>query len=57
MSEESIKKEIKKRFKHGRITCSEAFQLAGEFKITLEDVGSLLNECGIKITKCRLGCF
>jgi hypothetical protein len=37
--------------------CGEAFALAARFSMPIEEFGRLCNERGIKIVKCRLGCF
>jgi len=57
LAEAEIKRVLKERFGDKKITCAEAFSLAKEFKINLKQMGEILNECGIKITKCQLGCF
>jgi hypothetical protein len=42
---------------NGRITCSEAFELASKLGVELKLVGRAANESAIKIKACQLGCF
>jgi len=41
----------------GKITCSQATQLADEHQLSRMEMGKLLNELKIKIKGCQLGCF
>lgn len=41
----------------GKITCSQATQLADEHQFSRLEMGNLLNELKIKIKGCQLGCF
>ncbi len=41
----------------GKITCEQACDIADENGVPKEKVGGLLDELGIKIKACRLGCF
>jgi len=41
----------------GNIACAAAFRLAGELSISTQEMGKLLDELGIKIKLCQLGCF
>ena len=41
----------------GRISCPNAFAIAGRLKIERGDLGNLLNHLNIRITSCQLGCF
>ena len=41
----------------GKITCSQATQLADEHQFSTQEMGNLLNELKIKIKSCQLGCF
>ena len=40
-----------------RLTCSDAFELAREFKTEVIQIGRICNRHNIKISKCQLGCF
>ncbi|MBF0495250.1 MAG: hypothetical protein HQK58_01550 [Deltaproteobacteria bacterium] len=40
-----------------RIGCHQAFKVAEEMGVTLAETGRVLNELGIKIVSCQLGCF
>lgn len=48
---------IQKTASEGRITCSQATQLADEHQFPRQEMASLLNELKIKIRGCQLGCF
>lgn len=41
----------------GKITCAKAWELADKYKVSKKEIGELLNDLKIKITKCQLGCF
>jgi len=41
----------------GRISCSDARQLAEELQIHPSEVGKACDEAKIKICACELGCF
>lgn len=43
--------------KEGRITCRYAKTIAEETGVSYAEMGRLLDEMGIKITDCELGCF
>ncbi len=43
--------------KDGRMPCPLARRIAEEEGITYREIGEILNEQGIKITSCELGCF
>jgi len=57
MDREDLKETIKMAAKDGRITCAAAFRVAEEASLTVGLVGGVINEMGIKITTCQLGCF
>ncbi|MGP8050328.1 MAG: hypothetical protein ACLPYB_06910 [Desulfobaccales bacterium] len=57
MSLEEQKAKIRLAAPQGKIACAAAFRLAGELSISTRELGSLLNELGIKIESCQLGCF
>jgi hypothetical protein len=39
------------------LSCCQAFQIAAEFKISIQEIGHWCNKHGIKICECQLGCF
>ena len=41
----------------GKITCEKALAIANEIGEDTRKVAGLLNEMGIKIIHCQLGCF
>lgn len=41
----------------GRITCSDARQLADKLNIHPSEIGKACNEANIKICACEIGCF
>jgi hypothetical protein len=41
----------------GRITCANAFAIAGCMKIDRATMGNLMNHLNIRIASCQLGCF
>ncbi|MBF0474849.1 MAG: hypothetical protein HQK59_03290 [Deltaproteobacteria bacterium] len=40
-----------------RIGCHQTFKVAEEMGVSLAEAGRVLNELGIKIVACQLGCF
>lgn len=58
MSErEEIKKKVLEKSKDGKIPCKTALEIADELKVHPREVGEVINELGIKIVACQLGCF
>ena len=55
--DKAIQEALRNASEDGRIPCAKAFQVAEEFKITKKKVGEILNELGIRIRQCQLGCF
>lgn len=41
----------------GKIDCAQAFSIARELSISPKEVGAAIDELGIKIHNCQLGCF
>ncbi|MBU8923368.1 MAG: hypothetical protein KOO63_16245 [Bacteroidales bacterium] len=37
--------------------CPKAFMLAGEYGVSLKEIGECCNESDIRISNCQLGCF
>jgi len=40
-----------------RLPCQEAFRIAHDLEVPIEQVGQACNDIGIKIVACQLGCF
>ncbi len=40
-----------------KLSCAEAFQLAGHFGVKVLEIGHICNAKNIRICKCQLGCF
>ena len=57
MDREELKEMIRKAAEDGQVTCSAAFRVAEDANLTVGLVGEVINEMGIKITSCQLGCF
>ncbi len=57
MKEEEIAAKLKEAAKDGKISCALAQKIASENKISMKQVGNLLNKMKIKIAQCQLGCF
>ena len=48
---------LQELYPQGKITCSEAREIAAKLDIALGDMGELCDLAGIKICACELGCF
>jgi hypothetical protein len=48
---------LQELYPQGKITCSEARDIAAKLNIALGDMGELCDLAGIKICACELGCF
>jgi len=57
MSPEELQAKIRLAAPQGKIACAAAFRLAGELSLSTQELGKLLDELGIKIKLCQLGCF
>jgi len=57
LKEEEIAAKLKETAKDGKISCALAQKIAIENKISMKQVGNLLNKMKIKIAQCQLGCF
>lgn len=40
-----------------RLACVDAFRIARDLDVPLDDVGRACDELGIRISQCQLGCF
>ena len=49
--------EILNASKDGDINCAQALAIARKLSITPKEVGAKIDELGIKIHNCQLGCF
>ncbi len=49
--------EILRISQDGKIDCAQAFLIARKLSITPKEVGVAIDELGIKIHNCQLGCF
>ena len=57
MKEDEIVAKLKEAAREGKITCTMAQKIAMENKISMKQVGDMLNQLKIKISQCQLGCF
>ncbi len=57
MKEDEIAAKLKEAAQEGKISCALAQKIASENKVSMKQVGDLLNTLKIKITQCQLGCF
>jgi hypothetical protein len=57
MDENLIRELIMKRQSDQSISCETAMEVAEEAGVPTSTIGSLLDEMGIKIHSCQLGCF
>lgn len=55
--EEKVREAIVEVSPDKRISCPVARQIAEEYGVPVGEVGRLINELGIKIYACELGCF
>ena len=40
-----------------KLTCPEAFRIAGEHNVELLEIARICNNENIRLCKCQLGCF
>jgi hypothetical protein len=57
LKEDEIAAKLKGAAREGKITCAMAHKIAIENKISIKQVGDMLNQMKIKIIQCQLGCF
>ena len=57
MEKDNLTEKIKNESKNGKISCRQALKLAEEAGVSPKELGGLLNEIGIKVATCQLGCF
>jgi hypothetical protein len=57
LTEGELREVIKARTKEGRISCAEAMEIAKETKTPTLKMGQVLDDMGVRIVHCQLGCF
>jgi len=57
MNDTELKELIMKRQENHRISCVTACDIADETGISRKRIGELLDDLGVKIHSCQLGCF
>ncbi|HZK44424.1 MAG TPA: hypothetical protein VFC73_09125 [Syntrophomonadaceae bacterium] len=57
VEKDEILTKIKESAVEGKISCTDARQLAADFNIELGKMNDLCDEIEIKIYACELGCF
>jgi len=57
MNDADLKELIMKRQENHRISCKAACDIADETGASRRKIGELLDDLGVKIHSCQLGCF
>lgn len=60
MDQKIVQTVISKAVKEGdklKLSCSGAFNIAEEYRVSPAVIGKICNEQNIRICKCQLGCF
>jgi len=57
MTDEELRKAIRRQAVNGKVTCKAMLELAQSLKTPAKRLGLLCNEMKIHITGCQLGCF
>ena len=58
MSKESVRAEIQSASnKDGQLTCAAAHKLAEQLNVSPAEIGNLVNEIDVRISRCQLGFF
>ena len=52
-----LEETILKKATRGKLPCALCFKIAEDFVISKKEMGRILNEMKIKISRCQLGCF
>ena len=55
--DKTIEEALRNASEDEKIPCAKVFQVAEEFKIPKKKAGDILNELGIRVKQCQLGCF
>ena len=48
---------LESRASDARISCTKALEIARETGVSSRRIGAIIDENGIKIVQCQLGCF
>jgi len=56
-NEEQLRASLLEAASDGRIACRRALELAALFGVSGRRVRELLDQLGIKVVECQLGCF
>ena len=54
---EELKAAIASRLVAGKLSCTAAWEIASEFKLSRLKVASAIESLGLRISDCQLGCF
>ncbi|MBN1253785.1 MAG: hypothetical protein JXA50_00725 [Deltaproteobacteria bacterium] len=57
MEHDKVIEAIKQRAREERIPCAVCFQIAEEYGIPKRELGTILNDLGIKVIQCQMGLF
>ncbi len=57
MDKQIIVEKIKAHTVNNKISCKQALRIAEEEQVPSVTIGEMLNELGIKVANCQLGCF
>ena len=57
MEKDKLIEKVKAAAPDNRISCGAALKLAEAEKVSSRDLGDLLDEIGVKVSECQLGCF
>lgn len=52
-----IGRAIKESLIDGRLTCTDAWKISGEFKVSKTTIAAACEKIGVKISRCQLGAF
>lgn len=55
--EDPIKATVEKMADNNCLTCKQAHLIAKEFDVELAELAQIIEETGVKVTSCQLGCF
>lgn len=53
----NLTERVREAAKDGQLPCARACKLAGEWDVTLEEMGAAANEADVRITRCQMGFF
>jgi len=55
--DQNILEGIKARLQSGKLPCAVAFDIAKQYQTTMQSIGNIVNNEGIRLSKCQLGLF